>query len=1140
MKKKFIKRNCIHLIMKISVPLFLVLLLGGITYAGNSHAQEMLNRKVTIEVENAELKSVLNQLSRSTKVRFSYLVSLINTQKVSVSAKNERLEEVLQRVLKPLRIDYSVSDGFIILSKENSPDPGPSKLENREKDPAKTSSYLDYILEKSVSGEVLDEKGESLPGVSITIKGTTTGTSTGSNGKYSLVVPTEDAILVFSFVGYMSQEIQVNGRSIINVNLATDTKALQEVVVVGYGTQKKVNLTGAVATVSGDEMTKRPVTNATAMLQGTMPGVQITQGRGEPGNEGLSIRIRGSGTFSDAGSDPLVLIDGVQGNMSDLNPANIESVSVLKDAASASIYGARAANGVVLVTTKKGTEGKLSVQYSGSYAVHKPTKLFDLITNSAEYMELFNEARINSGLTSGLYSQDQIDTYRNATDRKLYPNTDWLSLIFRTAPTHMHNLIFDGGRGGTRFNASVGYVNQKGVMRGFDFARYNARLNISSEINKNIKFGANIALKSGKTQAPVNGSEDMFLSAMSQAPTYSPQLADGSGHYTYKAYDLEYNNKNPIAVLDGHLNRDKYDYSGNTQGWFEVNLLKGLTWYTKGAVNADFYKTKAFQPALQLYNFRTNAFMTSLDLGGGLEVKDEQNVYTNLFSYLNYEHSFNQNHSVKIQGGYSTEKNTFQYLTAVRKNFPTEVLQEIDAGSPSIQYANGSQYQWAIKSFFGRLNYNFKERYLLEANLRYDGTSRLKSDSRWGVFPSFSAGWRLTEEDFIKNLDLNWLNSLKFRGSWGQLGNQNIGNYPYQAILSFTGNYSFDDSNLSSGVAQTNLSNSNIKWETTTIADLGLDLTVFRGLNLTADIYRKTTTDILRGSQVTGVVGLGAPTINNGTMQNSGIELGVSYSHQVTDGFFSGLNYNLGVNVEHYKNKLVKFGEREIDGYRIREEGREWNTYYMLQMDGIFQSVDEVNNAPKQFNDATVPGDIRYKDQNGDGKIDNDDRVVMTGNYPGMNYSFNLSANWKGFDISAMLQGVNNIRFYVDNWGTVPFVQGSPPTTDWRNRWTETNPSTTMPRIYWGWGAPDRIRRASSYFLQDASYLRLKNVTFGYTLPKNLTGRIGIDNLRVFFSGDNLLTATKYPGLDPERGGSGSFVSYPQNKIFSFGLNVKF
>lgn len=981
--------------------------------------------------------------------------------------------------------------------------------------------------------------GTPLPGAVVRVAGGTTGTTTGADGTYNISVP-GTAILLITSYGYKEQTVNVNNRTNIDITMEVDPKSLEEVVVVGYGTQKKVNLTGAVATVNGSDLIKRPITNPNAMLQGTMPGVQVSQGTGEPGNENTTIRIRGTGTFSNAGSDPLVLIDGVEGKLSDLNPNNIENVSVLKDAASASIYGARAANGVVLVTTKQGLEGKLQVQYDFNYGIYKPTKLFKLITNSAEYMELFNEARINSGLNSGLYTQEQIDQYRNATDRTLYPNTDWLSLIFQTAPTQNHNLNFSGGRNGTTFNASIGYVDQEGIMKGFNYKKYNARLNVTSQVSKRIRFGSNIALKYGHREAPVFGSEDMFLSAMAQAPTYSPKLADGSGHYTYKAYDLEYNNKNPIALLDGKINRNTDDYSVMAQGWIEVSLLKHLSWYTKGGVNAFFDKYKDFRPPLQLYNFRTNQLMTILDLGGGLEVQDQQNIYTNIYSYLNYERGFNGGHGIKVQAGYSTEKSTYQYLKASRKQFSTDLLRELDAGSPAIQYANGTQNGWALLSFFGRLDYNYKERYLFEANMRYDGSSRLNPDGRWGVFPSFSAGWRVTEEEFVKNMHLSWLDNLKIRGSWGQLGNQNIGNYPYQAILNFTGNYSFDDASLTSGVAQQSLSNANIKWETTTITDVGLDLSILQGLNLTADWYKKRTADILRISQVTGAVGMDAPTVNSGTLENTGLELGLSYNHTVNNGALKGLNYTIGGNLEHYKNKVVKFGQKEIDGYRIRQEGQEWNAYYMLEMIGIFQTEDEVQRSPKQYNDATVPGDIKYKDQNGDGVINDNDRIVMGGNYPSLNYSFSASAQWKGFDLSAMAQGVRGQRFFVSEWGTIPFVQGAPPTTDWRDRWTPEHPSTTMPRIYWGWGAPDRVRRASSYYLQDASYLRLKNLTLGYTLPLSLTKRIGVNSVRVYFSGDNLFTATDYRGLDPERASSGNLVQYPQNKIYSFGLNVKF
>lgn len=990
-----------------------------------------------------------------------------------------------------------------------------------------------------IQGTVSDATGP-LPGVSVKVQGATTGVSTDVSGNYRIQADPNN-VLVFTSIGYKTQTIKVNNQKTINVMMLAELKSLEEVIVVGYGTQRKVNVTGAVSSVSGSELVKRPITNPAAMIQGTMPGVQITQGTGEPGNENVSIRVRGAGTFSGAGSDPLVLIDGVEGRLGDLNPNNIESISVLKDAASASIYGSRAANGVILVTTKKGTDGKLRIEYDGNYALYKPTKLFDLITNSAEYMELFNEARINSGLTqpNGLYTQEQIDLYRNATDKTLYPNTDWLGLIFQTAPTQNHNLTFSGGRNATTYNASIGYVNQEGIMKGFNYEKYNARLNLSSQINNKIKFGSNIALKAGKRFAPVFGSEDMFLSAMAQAPTYGPYLADGSGHYTYKAYDLEYNNKNPIALLDDKINRNTDDYSVNTQGWFEVQLLKSLTWYTKGAINASFNKYKDFRPPLQLYNFRTNAFMTKLDLGGGLEVQDEQNIYSNLFTHLTWDKKLGE-HTLKAQAGFSTEKNTYENLRASRKNFFTDELRELDAGAASIQYANGTQTNWSLMSFFGRLNYNYKERYLLEGNFRYDGSSRLTPGSRWGIFPSFSAGWRITEEPFVKKLNLTWLDNFKLRGSYGELGNQNIPLYPFQAILQFTGNYSFDDANLSTGVAQTELNNPNLRWETTTIGDVGLDMTVLGGLNITADWYKKRTTDILRPTQLTGVVGLSAPYINNGTLDNTGIELGLTYSNSMNNGLFKGLNYRIGGNLEHYENKLVKFGQREIDGYRIREEGQEYNAYYTLEQIGIFQTAAEVQNSPKQFTDNTLPGDLKYKDQNGDGVVNDDDKVIMSGNYPGLNYAFNLSANWKGFDLSAMMQGVNNVKYFVSEWGTIPFVQGAPPTTDWRNRWTEQNPSATMPRIYWGWGAPPKIRRASSYYLQDASYLRLKNLTLGYNLPAKLLKGISADGVRIFFSGDNLVTITKYKGLDPERGGSGNFVQYPQNKIYSFGLNVKF
>lgn len=998
-----------------------------------------------------------------------------------------------------------------------------------------------------VSGIVKDANGLPLPGVTIKVKGTNKGVLTGNNGSYRIEAVDEQAVLVFSFIGYVVQEVPVAGKTQVNVVLIEESSKLNEVVVVGYGTQKKANLTGAVATVGGDELNKRPVVSAAAMLEGTMPGVQINQGSGEPGNEGVSIRIRGNGTFSSAGSDPLVLIDGVPGNFSDMNPTDIDNVSVLKDAASASIYGSRAANGVVLVTTKQGKAGRMSVQYDGNLGSYKPTKMFKLITNSAQYMELYNEARLNSGLNdvNSLYPQDQIDLYRNSTDRLKYPNTDWLGLIFKTAPTQNHNLTFNGGNDKTTYNVSLGYVDQNGIIKGFNYKRYTARVNLTSKMNDHIKFGTNILLKGGTTESIPGGSKDLFLSAMSQAPTYGPFLPDGSGRYTYKAYDFEYNNKNAVAVLDKKFTHNTNDYAVNAQGWIEVQFTKDLSWYTKGAVNINMDKYKDFKSTIDEYYYRSGQLGTSLDLGKGLTDQDEQTVYTNLYSYLNYAHDFN-GHNIKAQAGYSIEQSKYSYLQGYRKNFADESLQELNAGGADLQNSNGTSNQWAIMSYFGRLNYDYKGRYLLEGNLRYDGSSKFYGKNKWGIFPSFSAGWRVTEEQFVKDLGLNWLNNFKLRGSWGKLGNQKVAVggyeklYPYQALLDLTGNYSFDNSTLSTGVAQTSLNNPDIKWETTTMTDIGADITLFKNFNVTFDWYKKRTTDILRQSQVTAIVGLSAPFINDGVVENTGVELGLSYNNVIQSGALNGLSYNFGVNLDRFKNKLVKYGQQDIYDYTTNLEGQPIGNFYMLDVVGIFQSAKEVTSSPKQFNDNTLPGDLKYKDVNGDGKIDANDRTLISGAYPKLNYSFNMGANFKGFDFSARFQGVYGVKSYVSGWGVTPFVQGSPPTTDWLDRWTPENPSATMPRIYWGWSAPQKFSRASSYFLQDASYLRLKNVVLGYTLPTKVTKGIGLERVRFYFSGDNLFTSTKFKGLDPERYGNGDLVQYPQNKIYSFGLNVTF
>ncbi|PXX23718.1 TonB-dependent receptor [Arenibacter sp. ARW7G5Y1] len=1116
----------LNLAMRLSLVLLMVSILS---VQANEYSQKT---KVTINLEKVELKKVLETIESLTDFKFLYDTDKIDEEKlVSVKMVDKPLDQVLDHLFNGTPIYYVLSKKQIVL-KVRAVLPKTPILE-------KNNSSNEEIVQNVVSGTITDQEGQPLPGASIVEKGTTNGTQSDFDGNFLIELRNENAILVFSYVGYGIKEFSVNGQSTLNITLKESAAGLDEVVVVGFGTQKKVNLTGSVTTVDGETLTKRPVTNAASMLQGQVAGLRIVQDTGEPGNEGLSIRIRGQGTFSNAGSNPLVLIDGVDGSLSDLDPNDIDNISVLKDAASASIYGSRGANGVILVTTKSGRPGAFTVEYNMNTAIHTPTKLFDIITNSAEYMELWNEAKINTGLTTGLYPQSEIDLYRNATDRVRYPNTDWLDIMFNPAFVQSHNIGISGGSNKTHYKLSLGYVDQPGVMKGFDYKKINARLNLGSQINDFIKIGANIAFNKGDLSRPRQGSSDTFLSTMSQAPTYLPKLPDG--RYTYKAYDFEYNQKNPLAILENEVLRTTTDYSVNVQGWADINLTKSINWYSKAAVVGDFEKWKDWRPSVPLYNYRTGEFATDLDVGGrGLQVNNGQNIFTNIFTYLKFEDEIVDGHNLIAQVGYSEESNKEEYLHGYRRDFAGNNLRELDAGSPAVQNTNGSTYEWALKSFFGRLGYNFKNRYLVEVNMRYDGTSRLHEDHRWGAFPSVSGAWRVSEESFMKNESMHWLNNLKIRGSYGELGNQNIGNYPYQDILDLTGNYSFDNANLSSGAAQTALSNQNITWETTKITDIGLDLTAFDGLSFTFDWYRKTTKDILRESQVTGLVGLDAPIINGGTMQNTGIELDVQYNNQIRTGALEGFRYNIGFTIDRFKNELTEFGEREIGGNTIKEEGRPWDTFYMLEWVGIFQTQAEVDAAPKQFNDNTQPGDLRYKDQNGDNIINDDDRTHMKGQYPNFEYAMNFNASWKDFDISLFFQGVEGRKVYVDNWGTVPFYSGSPPTTDWRNRWTEDNPSTTMPKIYWGFNAPDKIRRTSSYFFQDASFLRLKNISLGYNLPSFLLDRIKLKKLRIYVSGDNLLTFTNYPGLDPERGGSGRFVNYPQNKIYSLGFNVQF
>lgn len=1133
-KLSTVKRNksSIGLFTKIPMRMRITpFLLAGFLMQANAENVYSQSAVISIEMNNATVEEVLNEIEMNSGYHFLYNNQLIDVdRKVSVKADADNIESVLHDLFDGTNVAYKIVNKQIVLGlKDHS-----------------AAEIAAVAQTKVIKGNVVDKNGEPIIGANIRVKGTSTGTISDIDGNFALEIDGNAQSLEVSYIGYETRNIPLKGQKEFKIVLKEDTETLDEVVVVGYGTQKKVNLTGAVTAVTGEDIAKRPVTNTTTMLQGQVPGLRVVQGTGQPGNESVSVKIRGVGTFSGAGSSPLVLINGVTGDMSSVDPNMIESVSVLKDAASAAIYGARAANGVILITTKQGAKGgeKVSISYKGNFAVHTPTKMFDLVTNSADYMTLFNQAKINSG-ESGLYAEEEIEKYRNSNGSVEYPSFDWLGYMFNPAFVHQHNLSLAGTAKNTTYNVALNYADQDGTMRSFEYKKYNVTADLTTQATKWMKVGFYTNLMKGDRGFNGLSQDDAILSTMSQAPTYMPWLPDdGTGvrKYTRKAYDNEMFNKNMPMIIDKDLNRQtNINTDVNAQLWLDIQLAKGLKWYTKGAVRQINLRNENWAGNPQpLYNYHTGELL-EMNGGYGYTVDENRTFYTNLYTYLKYDYATSdRKHNFSLMAGYSQETNKYETLQAYRRDYDFD-LPTIDAGAGSPNWSNaGKVEEWALMSGFFRFNYNYKDRYLFEANARYDGSSRLSPEGRWGLFPSFSGAWRISEENFMKKF--SWLSNAKIRASWGKLGNQEIGLYPYQAMISKVSSYPFDKNEISSAYIQTAYVNRNIEWETTSIADVGLDLLLWNKLNVTFDWYKKKTDGILRSAQVSALLGMDAPTINNGTMQDKGIELAFAWNDHIGNET-NRLDYNIGFYIDRTRNTLVNFGSTEKDGKIIREEGLPYNSYYMLDCIGIFATQEEIDNAPKQYNDDTQPGDLRFRDANNDGVINDDDRVLISGRYPNFEYGFNAGLTWKGFDVSILTQGVAGTKSFIDyRWGLAPFFQGSAPTKDYvEGMWTEENPyNAKYPKIYFGTLGGTKNTRTNSYFLQNTSYFRLKNLTIGYTLPKGLVDKIRLQKVRVYFSGDNLLTFTNYEGLDPERSGDGTLTQYPQNRICSFGVDVEF
>ena len=1109
------------------IGLFLLLVAMMQLKAENSYSQVA---SLSLSLKNTTIEQVLDRIEEESE--FNFLVidnSLDMKRSVNIDVSKRNITEVLNELFKNTNVQYRIVDRQIIFSQKDTND-----LLQQKNSPIK--------------GSVVDNTGTPIIGANVFIKGTASGTITDTEGNFNLEVP-ENAVLTISYIGYLSKEIKVGKDKILSIMLAEDTQNLDEVVVVGFGTQKKINLTGSVVSISAKELTERPQPNVQNMLQGKVAGMQIVTNTAQPGKDGGMIAIRGKGSFG-ASSDPLILIDGVPGELSTVAAEDVESVSVLKDAASASIYGARAANGVILVTTKKGKQGKAQISYNFNYGWQQATGLGDQIWDSATYMELYNQMADRMGGGRTKYSQELINKYKDPNrDMNRFPDYNWMEETFKTGHEMNHNLGVSGGTDKLTYNISLGYLNQEGLLDAHSYDRYTGLMNLEAKIHDWIKIGATANFYNGVTKEPWHTNEQIVLLVASSRPMAKPYLPDGSGRYSYlsnpEAYGGEWQNRNPVWNMNESSRRYE-NWRANGQLYIDIDFLKKqdmkLTWSTKGGFRYSDQLMQEHQSPTDGYYYLKESdykaggrdeYLLATDFfpgSTGNVNKDERTVYTMLYTTLSFDWTFLKDHSLNAMLGYQDEGNKYRYMQGSRINYPSNAMTELDGGSTTGQTLGGGVKQFALRSFFGRLNYSYKSKYLAEANFRYDGTSRIYKENRWGIFPSFSGAWRISEEAFVKD-NISWMENLKLRASWGKLGNSEIGEYPYQEVYSAT-QYIFNNA-IQQGVVQNALKDKSLKWETTSVTDVGVDLSVFRGMfSLTFDWYNKITDGILSQAAIPLSVGMDAPTINYGKLRNRGVEFQVGHQNKIGD-FSYGASFMASMN----KNEVLELRAPSYGDY-IYEVGKPYGEHYLYIWDGIFQSEEDIKNSPVHPN-SPKPGDIKFKDLNGDNKIDSKDRQMVEGVYPKMLYSFNLNFGYKNFDLSAFFQGISGRKIWTNFFGEDPFSQGQSPNKKFLNAWTPENTNTDVPAIYCFGYAPMCGTR-STYNLKDASYLRLKNLQLGYNVPKVFLSKVGIDYLRIYFSGENLLTFTSYPDYDPERAGDGWHVQYPQAKTYSIGLNVKF
>lgn len=980
----------------------------------------------------------------------------------------------------------------------------------------------------TITGTVVDEENLPIPGATVIVLGAENkGSLTGADGTFRIADVAANATIRISYVGMATQEIPLNGRTTLQVILKPDSELLDEVVVVGYGVQKKENLTGSVASVDKKQLQSRPIQNLSSAIQGLMPGVTVTNASGRPGQDGGSIRIRGVGTLNTA--SPYILIDGVEsGSLNSLDPNDIESISVLKDAASAAIYGSKASNGVILVTTKRGQTGKSRISYNGYGGIQNPTELVQRMS-SYDYALATNRYNLANGKAPKFTAED-LQKFKDGSSPLTHPNTDWNKEAYRTGIQQAHNISLSGGTEHVRYMGSIGYLGQKGILPNSGREQFNGRLNLDAQVNERLDVRLNLSYTRNfyydPTTSYYGGSSNQILRQLNViAPWIVARYPDGTWGVG--------SDGSPIAWLDANQTVDRLNhvFTGIVGGDYHFTDWLTATANVSYVSNIQHYKN--FEKFIQ-YNPDRHSDPNKLN----------ERYYawerTNLDLLLNAEKSFG-NHNLKGLLGWHAEAYDYNYLMGERKNFPNNDLTDMDAGAAATQKNAGNSRELNMLSWFARLNYDYAGRYLFEANVRADASSRFAKGYQWGYFPSFSAAWRLSEEEFMEDTR-DWLTNFKLRGSWGMLGNQDALSdyYPWMNTYDIGTSYPLGGS-VKSGYVLNSYRLPTISWEKSTNWGVGLDVSLLGKVNLTVDYYNRRTTDIIMDVPAPDEFQLGGYKDNVGAMRNSGVEMLADYRDQWGD-----WSFNVSLNLAYNKNVLENLGgvDQMTNGGIRNQVGQAYNSFLGYRTEGIHQSDEAAAKWMAKYGTSLgknfKAGDLIFSDTNNDGKVNADDRVLLGSQEPVWTYGITLGAGWKGIDFTTIWSGAAGVSRLINN-EVAGYISGDMghPSNMWLNAWTPENKSTNIPRL----GMiddPSMSKNISDFWVQDASYIRLKNLQLGYSLPQSFLRKLGVETMRVYYSAENLLTLHKMMvSIDPENTDQRG-AQFPITSTHSIGINLTF